>query len=84
MTRTRPRGGAMGGSLKNPGYRERLLDREVGELMGLFGAVKIEGPKYCGKTWCAQAHANSEIRLDREAERNHSATARTLRTARRS
>ena len=60
----------MGGSLKNPGYRERLLDREVGVLMEIFGAVKIEGPKYCGKTWCAQAHANSEIRLDREAERD--------------
>ncbi|MBQ9002869.1 MAG: ATP-binding protein [Eggerthellaceae bacterium] len=60
----------MDGSLKNPGYRERLLDREVDELARLFGAVKIEGPKYCGKTWCAQAHANSEIRLDREEERN--------------
>ena len=59
----------MDGALKNPAYRPRLLDREVDELMGLFGAVKIEGPKYCGKTWCAQAHANSEIRLDREEAR---------------
>ena len=60
----------MNGLLKNKDYRPRLLDGEVDELMGLFGAVKIEGPKYCGKTWCAQAHANSEIRLDREATRN--------------
>lgn len=60
----------MNGLLKNKDYRPRLLDGEIDELMGLFGAVKIEGPKYCGKTWCAQAHANSEIRLDREEARN--------------
>ena len=60
----------MSGSLKNSNYRARLIDGEVEELMELFGAVKIEGPKYCGKTWCAQAHANSEIRLDREEVRN--------------
>ena len=62
--------GDMDGLLKNQDYRPRLIDREVDELMQLFGAVKIEGPKYCGKTWCAQAHANSEIRLDREESRN--------------
>lgn len=60
----------MNGLLKNKDYRPRLIDGEIDELMGLFGAVKIEGPKYCGKTWCAQAHANSEIRLDREETRN--------------
>lgn len=60
----------MSGALKNPRYRPRLVDREVDELMGQFGAVKIEGPKYCGKTWCAQAHAESEIRLDREETRS--------------
>ncbi len=60
----------MNGLLKNKDYRPRLIDREIDELMALFGAVKIEGPKYCGKTWCAQAHANSEIRLDKEETRN--------------
>lgn len=60
----------MGATLMNDGYRPRLLDQEVDELLQLFGAVKIEGPKYCGKTWCAQAHARSEIRLDREETRN--------------
>lgn len=60
----------MGSTLKNKGYRSRLLDGEVDELMQLFGAVKIEGPKYCGKTWCAQAHAKSEIWLDIEESRN--------------
>lgn len=38
--------------------------------MQLFGAVKMEGPKHCGKTWCAQAHAKSGIRLDREESRS--------------
>ena len=60
----------MNGLLKNKDYRPRLIDREIDELMALFGAIKIEGPKYCGKTWCAQAHANSEIRLDKEETRN--------------
>lgn len=60
----------MAATLVNEGYRPRLLDREVDELMRLFGAVRIEGPKYCGKTWCAQAHARSEIRLDREEARS--------------
>ena len=40
MTRMRSeKEGPMGGLLKNPGYRERLLDREVGVLMEMFGAV---------------------------------------------
>ena len=56
----------MNGNLKKDTYRARLIDNEVDEFMELFGAVKIEGPKYCGKTWCAEAHANSEVKLDRE------------------
>lgn len=60
----------MAGLLMNQNYRPRLIDREVSDLLQMFGAVKIEGPKYCGKTWCAQAHANSEIRLDQEDTRN--------------
>lgn len=60
----------MGDTLVNDGYRPRLLDGEIEELLKLFGAVKIEGPKYSGKTWCAQAHAKSEVRLDREEIRN--------------
>lgn len=59
----------MSTTLANEGYRPRLLDEEVETLLQLFGAVKIEGPKYCGKTWCAQAHAASEIRLDSEETR---------------
>ncbi|MDR2196507.1 MAG: DUF4143 domain-containing protein [Coriobacteriales bacterium] len=50
--------------LRHEEYRSRLLDGPIDRLLGVFGAVQIDGPKYCGKTWTAQAHANSEIRLD--------------------
>lgn len=51
------------GPLLNEGYRPRLIERLVFEGLEDFGAVCIEGPKYCGKTWVAQAFANSEINL---------------------
>jgi predicted AAA+ superfamily ATPase len=56
--------------LKSPEYRPRLLDSRIDALLGIFGAVQINGPKYCGKTWSAQAHANSEIRLDSKESRS--------------
>jgi predicted AAA+ superfamily ATPase len=39
----------------------RLIDREVGRYLRSFGAVCIEGPKWCGKSWTAAFHAKSEI-----------------------
>lgn len=51
------------GSLKNANYISRLLETRIIEGLGDFGAVCIQGPKYCGKTWTAQAFANSEINL---------------------
>lgn len=44
-------------------YRPRIVDRKVQEYLGTFGAVCIEGPKWCGKTWTSAYHSNSEIRL---------------------
>lgn len=32
-------------------------------MLGVFGAISIEGPKWCGKTWTAENHANSEIKV---------------------
>ena len=32
--------------------------------MSLFGSLLIEGPKWCGKTWCGKHHAKSEFLLD--------------------
>ena len=51
-------------TLKPVKYRPRLLDSHIDTLLGIFGAVQIDGPKFCGKTWAAQAHASSQIRLD--------------------
>lgn len=32
------------------GYKSRLVEKQFDEHMQTFGAVCIEGPKYCGKT----------------------------------
>ncbi len=49
--------------MENVNYRKRIADKQVKEFLKLFGAVVIEGPKYCGKTWLGRYHANSEILL---------------------
>ncbi len=44
-------------------YKRRIVDKQIEQYLKLFGAVCIEGPKYCGKTWSGRYHANSEILL---------------------
>lgn len=44
-------------------YIPRIIDKKIDRYMKLFGAVVIEGPKYCGKTWIARHHAKSEVLL---------------------
>lgn len=41
------------------GYKSRLVEKQFDEYMKTFGAVCIEGPKYCGKTWTARSRAES-------------------------
>ena len=48
-------------ALTEPGYKPRLIDVKIAKYMGLFGALSIEGPKWCGKTWTALNHANSVV-----------------------
>ena len=38
-------------SLKKENYQERLIDKKIRKYLTIFGAVAIEGPKWCGKTW---------------------------------
>ena len=45
--------------LRKAGYRTRLVDKKLTEYLKLFGAVSVEGPKWCGKTWTSLNHANS-------------------------
>ena len=42
-------------------YMPRLIDDKVAKYMKLFGALSIEGPKWCGKTWTALNHAKSVV-----------------------
>lgn len=42
-------------------YKPRIIDAKVGEYLSAFGAVCIEGPKWCGKTWTSAQHSKSEI-----------------------
>lgn len=45
----------------NDNYRKRLIDDKVEKYLKTFGAVCIEGPKWCGKTWTSRYHSNSEF-----------------------
>lgn len=49
--------------MKRPDYKPRIIDQRVAEYLSTFGAVCIEGPKWCGKTWTSSYHCNSEIYL---------------------
>ena len=44
-------------------YIPRLSDALIAESLGTFGAVVVEGPKWCGKTTSTQRHARSELRI---------------------
>lgn len=44
-------------------YKPRLIDRIIDEYLETFGAICIEGPKWCGKTWTSSYHSNSEMML---------------------
>lgn len=50
-------------SLKKDNYKPRLIDDKIEERLKLFGALNIEGAKWCGKTWTCLNHANSAIYL---------------------
>lgn len=44
-------------------YKKRISDKKIERYLKLFGAICIEGPKYCGKTWAGRYQSNSEILL---------------------
>ncbi len=50
-------------TLTPAGYRKRLVEGRILKSLKSAGAVSIEGPKNCGKTWCARSIANSEYSL---------------------
>lgn len=49
--------------MNNDKYKPRLIDEKIKEYMKVFGAVCVEGPKWCGKTWTSSYHCNSQIMI---------------------
>lgn len=47
--------------MEKANYRPRVIDRKIEEYLEAFGAVCVEGAKWCGKTWTSSYHSNSEI-----------------------
>ncbi len=52
------------------GYRRRIIDDELDELVSGLPAIALEGPKAVGKTATALQRAASVYRLDDEGERS--------------
>ncbi len=57
--------------MKKLPYKSRIIDVKIDELLRTFGAVCIEGPRRCGKTRTAKAHAASGIFLEDPAGNFH-------------
>lgn len=51
-------------ALTKVGYRKRIIDKKIEKNLKIFGAISIEGPKWCGKTWTSLNHANSVVYLN--------------------
>ena len=59
-------------------YLKRTADAVLDDLLEAFGAVMIEGPKWCGKTTTAEQVAKSVIKLqDPDMRDEYLATAET-------
>lgn len=49
--------------MENVNYRPRFIDKYIDEMLETFGALCIEGPKWCGKSWTSAYHSLSVISL---------------------
>ncbi|MDY6295712.1 MAG: DUF4143 domain-containing protein [Schwartzia succinivorans] len=49
--------------MQNNDYRSRIIDSIIKDHLEAFGAVCIEGPKWCGKTWTAMHNCSSQFML---------------------
>lgn len=48
----------------NEKYKTRLIDDKINKYLSVIGALSIEGPKWCGKTWTALNHGKTSFLLD--------------------
>jgi len=44
-------------------YKKRIIDSKIDMHLRAFGAIVVEGPKWCGKTWSSENAAVSEFKL---------------------
>lgn len=49
---------------KKSDYLPRLVDNKIDIYLKIFGAISVEGPKWCGKTWSCEKHAKNAVYLD--------------------
>lgn len=52
-------------SLNKDEYKTRLVDEKIKDYLNIFGAISIEGSKWCGKTWSSLAQAKSYVNLSK-------------------
>ena len=45
-------------------YLPRLIDERIDNYLSVFGAISIEGPKWCGKTWTSSKHSKVQTYMD--------------------
>lgn len=57
-------------SLTDDSYIPRLIDEKIARYLRVFGAISIEGPKWCGKTWTALNHAESSSFMTQKSLRD--------------
>ena len=51
-------------NFNNDEYMPRLIDKNLDDYLKVFGALYVEGPKWCGKTRTSSKHAKSAVYLD--------------------
>nr|MBA2293979.1 AAA family ATPase [Actinomycetota bacterium] len=56
--------------INSDGYRGRIVDQELDELVPALAAIALEGAKGVGKTFTALQRASTVHRLDDPAERS--------------
>lgn len=56
-------------NLKPNNYIPRLIDKKIEDLLEVSGAISIEGPKWCGKTYTSLTHASSMVNMDDDETR---------------
>ncbi len=56
--------------MQRENYKKRLVDDKLERYLKTFGAVCIEGPKWCGKTWTGEYHSKSVTYLTEKDIRN--------------